>query len=161
MCAIVAARIRDGAVSSLDSPHSPPSLLASAPTSEVFHSAAISSIPRNLSSAKEFDYRRAKALLGILCVQYADIVNLHTHLGDYFTLSLGTGFYDEERWPQDLTEPEIQEWRRLVSKPQDVRAELKRRSFGPRIPWKSLQRYLGVGSSDIDSRKPTYRIRQR
>ena len=111
MCAIVAARIKNGATSRVS--RSTSSLFAAAPPSQTFKAAAVAAIPDDLSYAREFDYKRAKALLAILSVQFADIVNLHQHLGDYVTMSLASGFYDEKKWPKDLSIPEKQEWRRL------------------------------------------------
>jgi hypothetical protein len=91
-----------------------PSRVAHLGNSEDYNRLAVDVFPQ-LSEARDFNYKRGKALLAILCIQYGDIVNLETHLGDYMTLSMNDGFYDESRWPEGIFEPEIQERRRLVS----------------------------------------------
>ncbi|ORX34866.1 hypothetical protein BD324DRAFT_635405 [Kockovaella imperatae] len=106
MCAVVAGRIENRSSQSVLS------LLTPTTSSEAFKAAAISAIPVDLTLARDFDYKRTKSLLAILCVQLADIKHLHIHLGDYMTLSLASGFYDEQRWP-NLPPPEREEWRRL------------------------------------------------
>lgn len=108
VCAIVTARLRNGAISV---PH--PSTLT--PTSEQFARAAINAFPPNLVDAKGFEYIRAKALLAILQIQYGNVAEHRTHLGEYVVLSSNEGFQDETRWPGGLGEAEMQERRRVVS----------------------------------------------
>ncbi len=113
VCAIVSARLRDGAV--LTYPLDPScSSSADRPSSEDFYRASIEAFPVNLTHAKAFDYKRAKALLAILCIQYGDVAQHHTHLGEYLVLASNDGFHDETRWPGGLKEPDLQERRRLV-----------------------------------------------
>ena len=116
VCAIVSARLRHG-VEMPQTSHPPLGPSPSSPSSGTFYHLAINAFPSSLTSpcANTFNYKRAKALLAIACVQYGDIASLNLHLGDYVTLSHADGFYDETRWPTDLKEPEIQERRRLVS----------------------------------------------
>lgn len=113
VCAIASARLRDGAV---PSPHSStPTSDSPPPTSEIFYQAAVSSYPRDIATASDFDYKRAKPLLATLAIQYGQIPAVHAHIGDYMTLCAIDGFHNESRWPNDLNEIEVQERRRLVS----------------------------------------------
>lgn len=109
VCAITAARVRDGAGTVNNSI----SLPSSCPPSEAFYDAAIRAFPSDLSQALEFDYKRAKALLAMICVQYGHVRQLTAHIGDYITLCSIDGFHNESRWPPNLPETEIQERRRL------------------------------------------------
>ncbi len=113
VCAIVSARLRDGAVLPASLSESSSSM-STVPSSEDFYQLAVDAFPPNLSNARGFDYKRAKALMAILSVQYGDVANLHTHMGDYVTLTLNDSWYDEGRWPGFLTPIQIEEWRRLV-----------------------------------------------
>ncbi|WVR05631.1 hypothetical protein IAU60_002653 [Kwoniella sp. DSM 27419] len=106
MCALTAARLRDGAPQSTRSP-------SHTPTSETFYHSAIASFPVDLTRAGHFDYKRAKTLLAMLCVQYSQTGGAMRHLGDYLTLSAIDGFHNEARWPAGLSEAEVQERRRL------------------------------------------------
>ena len=83
-------------------------------TADAFYCLALEAFPPTYAATGAINYKRAKLLLAISCLQDGDAVGLHTHLGDYVTLSFTDGFYDESRWPSGLKEPEIQERRRLV-----------------------------------------------
>ena len=110
VCAIVTARLRAGAVI--------PHLVGASqsfPHSEALASAAVLAFPHTLSKAGSFEYMRAKALLAILFIQYGDVVEHRTHLGEFVVLASNTGLHDEQRWDRDLYEVERQERRRLVS----------------------------------------------
>jgi hypothetical protein len=137
VCAIVSARLRDGAKLSTTLP-------ANLGPSENYNRLAVDAFPP-LIEARCFNYKRGKALLAVLCVQYGDIANLETHLGDYLTLSMNEGFYDESRWPRGLSEPEIQERRRLVSQSLCT----AKSSSGRHTPWRSSQQSRGEASFDI------------
>lgn len=127
LCALTAARIRDGA--SLPS-HPITKYMTSVP-SEVFNQAVSRSLyripqadlqaqdafPTDLGAATEFEYKRAKSNMALLCIQYGDTKGLQRHLGDYCTLSAMDGFHLESRWPAGLSMIEVQERRRLVSFP--------------------------------------------
>ncbi|OCF45229.1 hypothetical protein I317_00751 [Kwoniella heveanensis CBS 569] len=106
VCALTAARLRDGAPQSPGSP-------SQSTASEAFYNAAQASIPTDLTCASHFDYKRAKFLLAMLSVQYGHIGSVLRHLGDYLTMCAIDGFHSEARWPSDLTEVEKQERRRL------------------------------------------------
>lgn len=112
VCAIAAARVRDGAGTMSDSPLSP-SLTSGCPPSEAFYDAALRSFPPDLSQALHFDFKRAKVLLAVICIQYGQVRQLTTNIGDYMTLCSIDGFHNESRWPPNLPETEIQERRRL------------------------------------------------
>lgn len=87
-----------------------------APTSEAFYEAATRTFPADLSMAHDFDYKRAKVILAMICIQFGHVRQLTTHLGDYMTLCSNDHFHLENRWPPHLPETEIQERRRLVSR---------------------------------------------
>lgn len=84
-------------------------------SADKYYSLALEAFPPTWRATGSVNYKQAKLLLAISCLQDGDAVGLHTHLGDYGTLSFTDGFYDESRWPSGLKEPEIQERRRLVS----------------------------------------------
>lgn len=104
VCAITSARMRDGVGTPL-----PPD----APLSEAFFDAALSAFPADLTAATDFDYKRAKAILAILSLQYGQVRQLSVHLGDYMTMCAADGFHNENRWPPNLPVTEIQERRRV------------------------------------------------
>ncbi|TXT04335.1 hypothetical protein VHUM_04102 [Vanrija humicola] len=116
VCAIASARVRDGAdaMGDTDGGLSLMSKLPpSTPPSEVFYEATVRAFPRDLSQAPEFDYKRSKVILAMLCIQYGQVRQLMTHLHDYITLSAADAFHLESRWPPNLPETELQERRRL------------------------------------------------
>lgn len=108
LCALTAARIRDGAGSGNSS-----SALTAIP-SETYYRAVLAALPVDLNHAGHFDYKRAKSNLALLCIQYGDIRGLHRHLGDYLSLCSMDGFHLESRWPGDIDTVEVEERRRLV-----------------------------------------------
>lgn len=112
VCALAAARVRDGAVTNLSPTIS--ALLADA-RSEVFHAAAEAAFPSKLVEAQEFEYLRASGLLAILAIQNGQPEFMHQHLGNYMTLVALQGVHDEARWPSGISGVERQERRRLVS----------------------------------------------
>lgn len=114
MCAITSARMRDGS-SYLQDAGVKAQLPADAPTSEAFYDAATRTFPADLSMAHEFDYKRAKVILAMICIQFGQVRQLTTHLGDYMTLCSIDNFHLESRWPGNIPETEVQERRRLVS----------------------------------------------
>lgn len=147
VCAISAARIRDGAGGAsesrdIKSPDTPPE----APASELFYDAAKRAFPSNLANAPEFDYKRAKVLLAMLCIQYGHVRELTTNLGDYMSLCATDGFHNEARWPPNLRETELQERRRVVSSPYTKPAD---NSTGERTAWTSTPLQPGDSSSAI------------
>lgn len=112
ICAITAARVRDGA-GSIGENAPKQKLPSTCPPSEVFYEAAQRCFPSDLAQAPEFDYKRAKALLAMICIQYGHVRQLSANLGDYMTLCSIDSFHNEGRWPANLPETEVQERRRL------------------------------------------------
>ncbi|ORY24688.1 hypothetical protein BCR39DRAFT_566546 [Naematelia encephala] len=104
VCAMSSARVRDGA-------H--PVLMPTMPSSETFYRATLDAFPTNLSEAPEFDYKRTKALLALVCIQNGHVREMLQHAGDYTTLCTLEGFHIEGRWPPGLDEIQVQERRRL------------------------------------------------
>lgn len=80
------------------------------------YSAAVKALPKdNTIITDYFQSMRANAMLASVCLQTGDLKRTLLHLGDYISLSLLSGFYDEANWPKNLTEIQKQERRRLVS----------------------------------------------
>ena len=121
VCAIVSSRLRHGATAGGQSEN------RDGTASKTFAQAAVQAFPRSLSRAVGFEYLRAKALLAILYIQYGDVRDHRTHLGEYDALCTNADFYNESRWGAGLTEPQLQERRRVVS---TTSAKLTS-SFGP------------------------------
>ncbi|KAH7394278.1 hypothetical protein DE146DRAFT_679512 [Phaeosphaeria sp. MPI-PUGE-AT-0046c] len=108
-CALASARQRDGALHTTQE-----NLLHIGPiTSETFYAAAVDSLPKDLTSARGFEFLRACALLCITSIQYGDIAAMQLYLGHYFTLVAINRFHDETCWPKNASNIEIEERRRL------------------------------------------------
>jgi hypothetical protein len=106
VCAIVVAR--QGHTTESQSPH------LQTLSSKGFYQAAVAAFPTDLSKAQGFEFKRAKVLMAIACIQYGAILEHQTHLGEYVVLACNDGFQDEARWERGLTEIQRQERRRLV-----------------------------------------------
>jgi hypothetical protein len=116
VCAIVVGRQRPSADSQL--PHyQGSSPQTQTPPSKAFYQAAIAAFPTELSKAQGFEYKRAKVIMAIACIQYGAILEHQTHLGEYVVLAGNDGYHDETRWERNLNEIQRQERRRLVSRP--------------------------------------------
>lgn len=105
------ARQRDGA----KIPNFDTSLRSDIPPSQVFYNAAVNAFPKDLLAATDFDYKRAKALLTMISIQYGRVVEVKLHLGELCTMCSLEGFHSESRWPPGLNAIEVEERRRLVS----------------------------------------------
>lgn len=120
VCAVVSARLRDGALSHLPflSDILPPTYathLATAPSPEQFKSRAEQLVPGDLLlAARDFDNLRAVALLALVCIQNGDTEQLQGYLGNYSTMMVVSGLYDESRWEPALSDVQKEERRRLV-----------------------------------------------
>lgn len=112
LCALAAARVRDGAVANISPNIS--ALLVDAPA-DVFLAAAEATFPPKLVDAHEFEYLRASGLLALMAIQNGQPNLMHQHLGNYITLVALQGMHDEARWPPNIGGVERQERRRLVS----------------------------------------------
>jgi hypothetical protein len=115
-CALASGRARDGALYS-SRWHLPE--LAD-PPSEVFYAAARDSIPKDLSTAKGFNFMRACAILAIASIQNGQIKAMQQYSGYYHTLIAMEGLYDEKLWPKNISPIEVEERRRLVGTPLSV-----------------------------------------
>ncbi|KXS93671.1 hypothetical protein AC579_3591 [Pseudocercospora musae] len=107
-CALAAARARDGAVG--DKYQFEETVENS---SEIFFSAARDAIFKDLSRSTGIGYLRACALLALTSMQYGQITSMHQYVGHYTTLSATQSFHDEDKWPSDLSQEEVEERRRL------------------------------------------------
>lgn len=112
-CAMASARIRDGAFDRFPNPPVFPITVAVS-LSEEFYRSAIRAIPADLSVATEFNYKRSKALLCAVAIQFGYARTFSAHLGDYITMCSIDGFHHEARWPSELNAIDVQERRRLV-----------------------------------------------
>jgi hypothetical protein len=109
-CALAAARARDGAIPESAGLHIGKDLDTN---SEIFFSAAQSSVCDDLSKASSFSIMRACGLLALTSIQYGRINSMHQYMGHYHTFSAMCHFHDENTWSQDLTVPAREERRRL------------------------------------------------
>ncbi|RJE24629.1 hypothetical protein PHISCL_03053 [Aspergillus sclerotialis] len=110
VCATASARLRAGAPLP---PSSPTFDRIVIPSSEVFYSACLDSLPILTAGHADFNFMRTEALLGMLCLQYDGLDGCHTHLHRYLAMCSEIGFSNERNWPSNLTEIEVQERRRL------------------------------------------------
>jgi hypothetical protein len=145
VCAIVVGRQRH-TTDSQSPQHQVPSPQTQKPPSKAFYQAAIAAFPADLSRAQGFEYKRAKVLMAIACIQYGAILEHQTHLGEYVVLACNDGYHDESRWERSLNEIERQERRRLVSKFDRPASNTLMRSFGRHTPLKSFPPSHGTGS---------------
>ena len=112
VCAMSSARQRDGA----KIPNFDTNLNPDIPPSQIFYNAAVNAFPKgNLLEASDFDYKRAKALLTMISIQYGRVTEVKLHLGELCTMCSLEGFHSESRWPAGLNAIEVEERRRLVS----------------------------------------------
>ena len=111
VCAMSSARQTDGA----NIPNFGKDSNSEVPPSQIFYNASVNSIPKDLLRAADFDYKRAKALLTMMCIQYGRVTEVKLHLGELCTMCSLEGFHSESRWPPGLNAIEVEERRRLVS----------------------------------------------
>ncbi|KAL7915547.1 hypothetical protein GGI35DRAFT_183897 [Trichoderma velutinum] len=81
--------------------------------SGMFYTACINALPVLHTDDVEFNFMRAEALLGMLCLEYNNIRGCHAHLHRYLAMCAEIGFNNERQWPSGLTAIEIEERRRL------------------------------------------------
>lgn len=106
MCALSAYRVTSGAVFS-------PRRLATALSPNVYLDEAIAAIPGALGESLQLEYLQA---IGIVCLTARECGNaplLQQFLGLYHGALAEQGFYDERRWPLDISVIEREERRRL------------------------------------------------
>lgn len=108
VCALVSARVRDGAVYN---PHWDLSTLQH-PPAETLYEAAVKAA-NELPASNDLNLLRAHAILAIAAIQNGNIKDMHEHLGRYHTLVARGGLHDEDNWPRGIGLVEIEERRRL------------------------------------------------
>ncbi|EME86715.1 uncharacterized protein MYCFIDRAFT_30129 [Pseudocercospora fijiensis CIRAD86] len=107
-CALAAARARDGVIGGK---YQFEETLENSP--EIFFSAAQDAISKDLTKSTGIDFLRACALLALTSMQYGQIASMHQYFGHYTTLSATQSFHDEDKWPSNLSQQEVEERRRL------------------------------------------------
>ncbi|TKA27513.1 hypothetical protein B0A50_04343 [Salinomyces thailandicus] len=108
VCALVSARIRDGAVFN---PRWDVHRLQDPPP-EVYCKEAL----RQLGSKQfgsDINTLRAHAILALGCIQDGKVREMHGHLGRYHTIVATEGLHDESNWPTTVGVVEREERRRL------------------------------------------------
>lgn len=112
VCAISAARIRDGAYQ-LVSSRSPGE--ESPIDHQVLRAAAMAAVPSGpLNRPLEFDDLRAASLMHVLGIQDGDFELVQVMLGRYHGISAYFRFHNERFWPSDLEDWQREERRTLV-----------------------------------------------
>lgn len=104
ICALAAARLRDGAT---------PCEIRTDPTR--FAKAVKESFPKELTATRGLDYMRTCAVMAIYKVQDGQRDEMQEYLGMYLSIVTMDNLGDESKWPKDLTYVEVEERRRLVS----------------------------------------------
>ena len=116
-CALVSARVRDGAVISSKRDQTQIAELLAIPA-ETFYAAAEEALPKDLlqtcDATREFEFLRASGLLAIASIQEGRIDAMQKYIGCYFTMVAIQNGHDEQFWPQDLDRVQLEERRRLV-----------------------------------------------
>lgn len=109
MCALVTARVRDGATdkSKRDA------LFPEGHSSESFFAAAEKALPVTTALTREVGYMQAYVLLSITSIQYGDSVKARYYLNLYHNCVAVGLLHNEEEWPRGLSTDEVEERRRL------------------------------------------------
>jgi hypothetical protein len=108
-CALVSARVRDGAVPRLHTENLPNNQISS----EVYFAAARSALAKDLSENTSFDCLRACTLLALCGIQYGQLGIMQQYMGQFSTLAAMLRLYDEKHWPTNLTKVDLELRRRL------------------------------------------------
>jgi hypothetical protein len=108
-CALVSARVRDGAVSRMHIENLPNNQISS----EVYFAAARGALAKDLSENTSFDCLRACTLLALCGIQYGKLGIMQQYMGQFFTLAAMVRLYDEKHWPTGLTRVDLELRRRL------------------------------------------------
>lgn len=110
LCALVSARVRDGAVysSARQGSH-----LEKAVTSETFFKAADEALPRDAALTQHLGYMQTCVLLALTSIQYGNSTRTQYYLSMYHTFVAVGCLHDEEAWPKGLGQVELEERRRL------------------------------------------------
>ncbi|OAA63402.1 Phytanoyl-CoA dioxygenase [Niveomyces insectorum RCEF 264] len=111
VCAMSAYRLSSGLTMPPDPPlnHADASAIAAR-----CYAAAVKALPADVTAVADyFQMMKASAILASISLQNSDLKRTLAHLGDYGTLSILHGFYNEANWPSNLNEIQRQERRRL------------------------------------------------
>ncbi len=107
VCALVSARIRDGAVTN---PRWDITTLQET-SSEVFYMEAAKQAV--LGKTSDLNLMRSNAVLALAAIQNGNIRDMHLHLGRYHTIVAMDGLHEETNWPKQMGLIEVEERRRL------------------------------------------------
>ncbi|KAK4495267.1 hypothetical protein PRZ48_013596 [Zasmidium cellare] len=107
-CALVSARVRDGAV------FNPRWDLASLqhPLPEVYYQEAVRELHQQ-SSKTDINILRSHVILALAAIQDGNVRDMQMNIGRYHTIVATEGLHDEDNWSQGLGLVEIEERRRL------------------------------------------------
>jgi hypothetical protein len=108
VCALVAGRVRDGAVSN---PRWDTAELSKTPP-QVFYERARDELRRD-PMRSDLNALRAHAVLALASIQFGFVREMHYHIGQYHTLVAMDNLHDEAEWPQGMGIIEREERRRL------------------------------------------------
>lgn len=108
VCALVSARVRDGAV--FNPRWKINELQRIEP--EAYYNEAIRHVGGD-GPKSDINTLRTHAILALAAIQEGKVRDMHAHLGRYHTVVATDGLHDESNWPKDIGVVEIQERRRL------------------------------------------------
>ncbi|KAB8337296.1 hypothetical protein FH972_021597 [Carpinus fangiana] len=109
ICALSAARVKDGA---LFSGHWNLETLSRV-SSATFFDAAEVAVPKNIDALEQFEYMRTVAMLSLISLQTGYIERMHFYMGIYNTFIKVKHWHEESKWPDGISVIERQERRRL------------------------------------------------
>ena len=107
VCALVSARVRDGAVTN---PKWDVNTLQETPD-EIFY--AVAAEQAVFGKVSDLNLMRANAILAITAIQNGNIRDMQLYLGRYHTLVAMDSLHDEANWPKQMGLIEVEERRRL------------------------------------------------
>lgn len=108
VCALVSARVRDGAVFSQQWDLNG----LQDPRPNVYYDQAVGQA-KDITVTSNLNAPRSYAVLALAAIQEGKTRDMHEHLGRYHTILAMEGLHDEDNWPQDLGVVETEERRRL------------------------------------------------
>lgn len=106
MCALSAYRITSGATFS-------PRNTVEDLRPDVYLDEALAAIPGNFGDSLEFEYLQAIGIVSLTARERGNTPLMQQYLGLYHGALAEQGFYDEKRWPSDISTIEREERRRL------------------------------------------------
>lgn len=108
ICALVSARVRDGAV--FNPRWDVHALRERQP--DVYYTEAVQQVVE-ICPRSDLNALRARAILALAAIQNGNIRDMHEHLGHYHTIVAMEGLHDEVNWPKEMGVVETEERRRL------------------------------------------------